>query len=271
MVAVEMTFQVETAAGLVVQLRPSTSAGVIVSERMLVSLDGMAIAPPIDIPGEIGGSLQRVDCSPGLLLFSYDVTLSVPEKSVAPAADFDGGQLERLIFMRPSRYCPSDHIAGFALSEFGQLTTAAQRVEAVVTYIFERIAYVSGSSGVHDWAEDTLLTGVGVCRDFAHLGVTLCRALDVPARFVAVYAPGLDPMDFHAVFEAWHDGGWWAYDATRKVPRQTLVRIATGRDAADTPFATVVAGTATLIDLRVTATSEGVLPYDDHVSPVALA
>jgi transglutaminase-like putative cysteine protease len=128
-----------------------------------------------------------------------------------------------------------------------------------------------GFSDVHDSAEHTLLTGMGVCRDFAHLGILLCRALNVPARFASVYAPGLDPMDFHAIFEAWHDGAWWAYDATRLVPRQTLVRVATGRDAADASFATVTSGIATLVSLTVTATSDGDLPVDAHDVPLAVA
>ena len=93
---------------------------------------------------------------------------------------------------------------------------------------------------VHDSAEDTLLTGMGTCRDFAHLGVALCRAIGIPARFAAVYAPGLSPMDFHAVFEAQgQDGRWYADDATDLAPRQSMVRIVTGRDAADAAFASV--------------------------------
>ena len=102
---------------------------------------------------------------------------------------------------------------------------------------------MAGSSSVHDSAEDTLLTGMGTCRDFAHLGVALCRAVGIPARFAAVYAPGLSPMDFHAVFEAQDlDGRWYAYDATDLAPRQSMVRIVTGRDAADAAFASVNSG-----------------------------
>ena len=179
--------------------------------------------------------------------------------------------LDQLTYLRPSRYCPSDHLAGFATAEFGTVAAGRETVDAVAEWIYNRIAYVSGSSGVHDDAEHTLLTGQGVCRDFAHLGVTLCRAMDVPARFVAVYAPGLTPMDFHAVFEAWIDGGWRVYDATRLVPRQAMVRIATGRDAADTAFASVLGGTATLRAIEVTATVSGdTLPIDDHAADVEL-
>src|SRR5690606_13899415 len=87
-----------------------------------------------------------------------------------------------------------------------------------------------------DGAVSTLLSRRGVCRDFAHLVVAFLRALDVPARVVSVYAPGLTPMDFHAVAEAAIDGTWHVVDATGLAPRQSLLRIATGRDAADTAF-----------------------------------
>ncbi|MGL4257067.1 MAG: transglutaminase-like domain-containing protein, partial [Microbacterium sp.] len=113
-----------------------------------------------------------------------------------------------------------------------------------------------------DGATRTLLARQGVCRDYAHLCVALLRGLGVPARQVAVYAPGLMPMDFHAVAEAWIDGEWRVVDATTLAPRSTLVRIATGRDAADTAFLTVVSGRADLVDVEVTATAD-VLPDDD--------
>ena len=99
-----------------------------------------------------------------------------------------------------------------------------------------RLDYVPGSSDPIDGAVDTLLAGRGVCRDYAHLVVALLRAVNVPARLVAVYAPGCQPMDFHAVAEAFVDGQWRVVDATCLAPRQTMVRISTGRDAADTAF-----------------------------------
>jgi len=107
-----------------------------------------------------------------------------------------------------------------------------------------------------------LLAGRGVCRDYAHLTVTLLRALEVPARLVAVYAPGLSPMDFHAVAEANLDGQWYVVDATTLAPRTSLVRIATGRDASDTAFLNVHHGYADLDELEVTAVAD-VLPNDD--------
>ena len=123
---------------------------------------------------------------------------------------------------------------------------------------------------MHDSAEHTLLTGMGTCRDFAHLGIALCRATGIPARFTAVYAPGLYPMDFHAVFEPLQDGRWSVHDPTGLAPRSSLVRIVTGRDAADTAFSSINSGVATLEDVEVTATVGSVLPRDNLTDTVEL-
>ena len=143
-------------------------------------------------------------------------------------------------------------------------------VTAVVEWVHGRLAYTGGSSGPTDDAVDTLLLGAGVCRDYAHLVRSLLRARDVPARLAAVYAPGLDPMDFHAVVEAWVDGAWRLVDATRLAPRPSLLRIATGRDAADTAFLTTHHGQVRFGTVTVTALAEPGLPADDHRSPVPL-
>ena len=137
--------------------------------------------------------------------------------------------------------------------------------------MFERLRYQPGSSDTLDTAVDTLLAGAGSCRDFSHLAIALCRALGVPARFVAVYAPGLSPMDFHAVVEARRGTGWEVLDPTRLAPRSSLTRIATGRDAADTAFATILRGEAELMSSEVFTVVDDELPPDDHIVPVSLA
>ena len=134
----------------------------------------------------------------------------------------------------------------------------------------EAVTFWFGASGPTTDAADTLLAGAGVCRDFAHLVATLCRAVVVPARVAAVYAPGLDPMDFHLVVETAVDDAWWVWDATRLAPRQSLIRVATGRDAADVAFATILRGDVTPIGMEITAVADGDLPVDDHTSLVAL-
>lgn len=107
------------------------------------------------------------------------------------------------------------------------------------------------------------MTGAGVCRDYTHLVTALLRALDTPARLVAVYAPGCDPMDFHAVAEVAVDGRWQVVDATCLAPLQSLLRISTGRDAADTAFLTNFGGGLVLESSVVTAVGDGGLPVDD--------
>ena len=182
------------------------------------------------------------------------------------------GALERWEFTRPSRYCPSDRLVTFAAAEFGRLDAGPRREllpDLVARWVFDHLAYVGGSSLPTDGALETLLARQGVCRDFAHLVVAVLRALDVPARLCAVYAPGLSPMDFHAVVEAAPDGHWQVVDATRLAPRESLLRIASGRDAADTAFLTT-AGQVDLQEISVVAVVEGDLPLDDHTHPVVL-
>ncbi len=173
--------------------------------------------------------------------------------------------------LRQSRYCPSDLLVPLARAELNEFLGTDQIAQAAASWVFERIAYLGGSSGPTDTAVDTLLTRRGVCRDFAHLTITLCRALGVPARLVSVYAPGLVQMDFHAVVEVWRSGVWEVLDPTRLAPRSSLVRIATGRDAADTSFAATLRGDVELTFAEVYAVVDGTLPADDHESVTTLA
>ncbi|MGH3848402.1 MAG: transglutaminase-like domain-containing protein, partial [Pseudonocardiaceae bacterium] len=140
----------------------------------------------------------------------------------------------------------------------------------VSSWVGTRVAYIAGSSRPIDGAVATLLARQGVCRDFAHLVIAMLRGCDVPARMVSVYAPGLEPMDFHAVVEACVDGRWLLADATCLAPRPALVRIATGRDAADTAFLSTTGDPMVLTALKVSAVSDGVLPVDDLALPVQL-
>lgn len=172
-------------------------------------------------------------------------------------------------YLWPSRYCDSDRLAHRAQVAFGGLA-GRELLDAVVSSVRDRIAYVVGSSRVVDGASDTFLQGSGVCRDFAHLVIAMLRARGVPARLVSVYAPGLSPMDFHAVVEAWVEGRWCLVDATGLAPRESMVRIATGRDAADTAFLTVTRGQVDFGAVEVTATVEPGLPVEDPAKLVEL-
>ena len=133
------------------------------------------------------------------------------------------------------------------------------------------LAYVPGLSRPTDGAVETMLSRLGVCRDFAHLVIAMLRALDIPARFAAVYAPGLSPMDFHAVPEVLLDGQWVIVDATGLAPRSSMVRIATGRDAADTAFASVYGGAVDFYETWVSAVVDGDLPIEDLGARIQLS
>ena len=171
-------------------------------------------------------------------------------------------EIDLSTYLRPSRYAEADKFFGFAATEFGDFADSATLLEKVSSWVGTRLDYVPGSCDPIDGAVDTLLAGAGVCRDYAHLVVALLRAVNVPARLVAVYAPGCQPMDFHAVAEAFVDGQWRVVDATCLAPRQTLVRISTGRDAADTAFLDNHKGGITLNNVMVTAVVDGDLPDD---------
>lgn len=144
--------------------------------------------------------------------------------------------LDIIPFLLPSRFVPSDRLADFAQRQFGHLPPGHNRVTEICNWIYANIDYRRGSSNAETTATESLIDRAGVCRDFAHLGISFCRALNIPARFVSCYALGLEPADFHAVFEAYLDGRWWLFDATRQAVLDGLVRIGVGRDAAEIAF-----------------------------------
>jgi transglutaminase-like putative cysteine protease len=143
-----------------------------------------------------------------------------------------------LQFLLPSRYCQSDRLLDLAEEIVADYLPGYDRVEAIRAWIHDRIEYRYGTSDSSTSALDTAEQRVGVCRDFAHLGIALCRALDIPARMVVGYLYQLEPMDLHAWFEAYLNGKWYTFDPTQSQPRGNRVTIAYGRDAADVAFAT---------------------------------
>jgi transglutaminase-like putative cysteine protease len=159
-------------------------------------------------------------------------------KGVPPGAvqhDWADLPVEVLTYLWPSRYCPSDLFGRFSEREFGTLSGGA-RVLAIVAWIAANVDYRFGVSDSETTAARTFIDRAGVCRDFTHLGITLCRAAGIPARAVSAYADQLTPPDFHAVFEVWLSNGWWLIDPTGLAPITGLVRIASGHDAADIAF-----------------------------------
>jgi len=255
---------------LVLQVAPARPAQVR-DERLVVEVDGEPVRQAVtEVAGPDGARLHVVRAGPGALLVTYDAAVRPVVPLEEPRGPADAIDLDALVHLRQSRYAPSDELLGFAMAELGDLPRDPARPTAIASWVFERFAYTSGASGPLDTAVDTILSGAGVCRDFAHVTVALCRALEIPARLVAVYAPGLSPMDFHAVVEARVEGRWQVLDATRLAPRGALVRVATGRDAADTAFVSTFDGHAELTLTEVHAVIDGDLPGDDHVVPMRL-
>jgi transglutaminase-like putative cysteine protease len=254
-VGAELDVDITDPTTLEFQIAVAPHPGAEVYESLSFVLNGRPIHP-MEISGEHGNRIHKFDAGVGNLRVSYSATV-IGQTYPAPVTEHDMS-----MYLRPSRYAEADKFYGFAATEFGRYADSTTLLEKVSSWVGTRLNYVPGSSDPIDGAADTLLSGAGVCRDFAHLVVALLRAVNVPARLVAVYAPGLYPMDFHAVAEAFVEGQWRVVDATLLAPRQTLVRIATGRDASDTAFLDNHKGQIILNNLQVTAVVEGDLPRD---------
>ena len=170
-------------------------------------------------------------------------------------------------FLYPSRYCQSDKLMKFAFNEFGNYSSVYEKVLAITDWLFNNIEYVSGSTNSQTSAMDTLIERQGICRDFAHLSIALCRALTIPARYFTGYAYQLNPPDFHACMEAYIDGNWIIFDPTRLAPLNGLIKIATGRDAADSAVASIFGnafGTGVTVDCQVMDNSFEPFTYDGN-------
>lgn len=143
-----------------------------------------------------------------------------------------------LQFLLPSRYCPSDSLGTLANEVVAGKRPGYDQADAIRAWVRENIEYRYGVSNESTSALDTIKDKAGVCRDFSHIGLSLCRAVRIPARMVVGYLYRLDPMDLHAWFEAFIDGRWYTFDATQEEPRGGRVAIAYGRDAADVALIT---------------------------------
>ena len=212
----------------------------IVRESLNVTPASVRVEPYI-MP-ESDNRYARLRIPEGTLTVRYDAEVELESHLQDPAtiAEIPPGDLPLAVLphLYPSRYCPADTLRAWAAREFGDLEPGHGRVTAICNWIYQHLEYCRGSSDTRTSACDTLLARAGVCRDFAHLGITFCRALDIPARFVSGYAWGLEPADFHAVFEAYLGDRWYLFDPTRQANLEGLVRIGVGRDAAEVSFAT---------------------------------
>ncbi len=254
--AVSLQATVVEPSEVALQLAVSLRSGASVSDSLRITVDGRRVEP-VEAVSPTGSRMHIVDAPPGVLAVEYEATVT-GHFDVAPPT-----RAEVWEYRRPSRYVESDRFNDVAAELFGSIRDPAALLAAVTTWTGNSLTYVPGSSGPMDGASQTMNLGAGVCRDYAHLVAAMLRARGLAARVVAVYAPGCFPMDFHAVVEAAVGDRWQVVDATLMAPRQTFVRIATGRDAADTAFMSTNGGLVVLDCSRVFAVVEGALPVDD--------
>lgn len=210
----------------------------------------------------------RLSAGPGPLRLHYDAVVELKHHVARPAslAEVPVAQLppQVLTYLYPSRYCESDHLAALAMAEFGTMPQGYERVQAICDWVQHKVRFQSNTSIATTTARDTLANGVGVCRDFTHLMIAMCRALNIPARFATGFDygadPSLGPPDFHAYVEAYVGHRWYLFDASGTSIPMGFVRLATGRDASDAAFATIFGGVefnAPVVDIRAVPDENG--------------
>lgn len=216
--------------------------------------------------------LLRLTVDEGELDVSYSASVTVAAQTGRPdnldEVPFDEVPADVLPYLNPSRYCESDRLGNFAYRLFGDASAGYDRVRAINDWVTDNLVYESGSTDGSSSATDVLLQRAGVCRDFAHVAITLCRAIGIPARYVSGYGVNVEPQDFHGFFEAYIGTDWYLFDPTGMAKSNALVRIGYGRDAADAPFATLV-GRATLLDKSISVESDGTLEREPPAASTA--
>lgn len=196
----------------------------------------------------------RLSAQPGPLHVRYEATVDiahhVSEPAQIPEVPVAHLPPEVLPYLYPSRYCQSDRLGNLAMAQFGALPHGYTRVQAIQQWVQSQVTFKSNTSNSMTSAIDTLTDRVGVCRDFAHLMIAVCRALNIPARFTTGIDygadPALGPTDFHAYVEVYLGHRWYLFDPSGTAIPMGFIRIGTGRDAADGSFATIFGSVASL-------------------------
>lgn len=266
-VGFELTYDVPFDVPVLALLRPhpSRAAAVRPGGDLQVSPARGTLQPHLDAFGNLA---DRFLAPAGRVVLSSDLLVedpSEPDPIVADAAALPVLALppEALTFLLPSRYCEVELLADVAWGRFGGITPGWAQVQAICDWVHGQLTYGYEQTSPTMTAVSTLAARSGVCRDFQHLAIALCRCLNIPARYVSGWLgdigiePDGRPMDFHAWFEVHLDGGWYAFDARHNVPRIGRVPMAKGRDAADVAFTTAF-GDAPLTSFLVWA--DEVLP-----------
>jgi transglutaminase-like putative cysteine protease len=227
------------------------------TDRQLVVEEQFELSPfgPYSLAADPATANRVVSftAGPGRVVARYEALVDIAHRIVDPAHVIAEAPallpVQTLRYLYPSRYCESDLVSQRAWDTFGQIPRGYGQVRAVRDWVNQTCRFQIGTSNSATSALDTLRDGVGVCRDFAHTMIAFCRALNYPARFVTGVDygadPALGPPDFHAYVEVFVGGAWFMFDPTGISPITGLVRIATGRDAAEVSFATIFGPVAT--------------------------
>jgi transglutaminase-like putative cysteine protease len=226
----------------------------------LLTPDRIASDPPLPMRSYLdlfGNRVTRVEVPAGLVTFSDRFVIqdsgepdeTPPAVGTTPIADLPD---ETLLFLVSSRYCDSDKLADFTWSQFGKLSGGAQCVQAICDFVHSKIRFSYADARSTRCASDSMHEGIGVCRDFAHLAIALCRCMNIPARYCTGYLGDIgvpvdiNPMDFSAWFEVFLAGRWYTKDARHNHPRIGRIVMGRGRDAADVAMSTAF-GVATVV------------------------
>jgi transglutaminase-like putative cysteine protease len=205
----------------------------------------LSIAPARDfarLDDSLTGERRVVFTAEGDVEIAYSADVEVLSRDAdlrwAEAEPIRNLPPDALRYLRPSRYCPSDRFERYVQNEFGAFE-GGNKVAAILDWLSTHLTYAAGVSDASTTALDTFVDRAGVCRDFAQLAITFCRAAKIPARAVSAYAWKLTPPDMHAVAEVYLGGRWRLIDPTGKAPTEGVVRVATGLDAVDVAFMTI--------------------------------
>ncbi|HEX3983390.1 MAG TPA: transglutaminase family protein [Acidisoma sp.] len=243
-----IAFSVSQPTPMVLMLRVrSERAGDLVRPDAILSRPALAMTEYQD---GFGNRCSRVVVPPGQIIFSTDALIrdgGQPDAWSPGAPQIAVEQLppETLVYLLGSRYCETEKLLETAWAEFGQIPNGWDRVMAILRYVHGRIRFGYENARATRTAYEAWSEGVGVCRDFAHLAVTLCRCMNIPARYCTGYLGDIGvalnpaPMDFSGWFEAYLGGRWFTFDARHVEPRIGRVLIGIGRDAADVAISTV--------------------------------
>ena len=259
-VGCEFRYDVAAPTVATVQVRPRSDS----THRLVTEKWSTQPPVPVDEYADIyGNPVKRLVMAPGELVLTYDAVVAVPDRpdddaAAAPQASVDDVPGDLLHFTLPSRYCLSDELMATAWELFGQSAPGGARVQAVCDWVHDNIGFQYGASNPLTTSLDVFHNKKGVCRDLAHLAITFCRALNIPARYVFGYLPDLyvpanpDPMDFAAWMEVWLGDRWWTFDPRNNERRTGRVLIGRGRDALDVAMITTF-GPAAFRSMKVWA------------------